>query len=1594
MDLERDVPEGKRNVDSYVDRKRWTKDDLLYRDMNARSNDYYVKSGITQEIFYRRLQDNAEDLEAIFNYYRNKPGSQIQDIETFKSAFFDETPEPTKLETKLDRETMLRNAIRTNWSPELEKSLTEMQLELERTNKSLTAQQQVAQAPVPGEDYTRWMKRKAEADNLVPALEAKKRELEKVVGQYAETKKDLDYFSIYESTPVEEGETSFDRYIKAENKINPDEARYKKEKRNKLEYELEQAKVKLQSFGNPKTITAGGVTTEVWDRDKTKVERNILQYERTLAAMDANAIQWEAKMKQMSIEKLKTPNYEKDLNPLIDADYKVKQTASYLSSIEDEMKKLKAKDLDGTLSEQEIGGFNKLVEQYNQKVPEYKLQYQLYEQLYNSPANKNFREIYTKLEDLQKFQEEKFDELKVKYPKANAFDIMTEKIQLKADEDWEKGKWHTNQFTTAVTNVYKTFAKTPNELLTAGRTLGMLTPGYSIFDWYADMADQNMKMTELTTLVKPSRYTQSVFATQADVTFNDVDYLLDYDNEDQIVNVRKSNGNVLYDQELKGRIINHYNAMPADLRPKPEGKVKKDLLVAGVAEQLAIMAKFVGAGSMTSGMKILGKNSYLLGAGGFSYSVEYNQIYNDVYEQTGDSRLANNIAAGSSAIMAGLEALEPNRMLWDTNGIFRKQFVKNLIGAGTRAQTIKQASSQGLKEIIGENIQELLQNSSPDAVSFLADRMFGVEGLKYDFTDRDEIASTIILTTLTTGLANTLASAKTIAKSPTNSLQAMALNDYLNNEIRNPEEIIEKQFKANKITMAERDNALAMIQYADKFVAENFKPTERPEDGRVLKESEQMKKSDLVTPMMLALKAKTFELLASKASPADMLQYKKTAMSYKMASNVALAKLKMEKQNPNNVPMYRIMGNVFTDKALFLEEFNKFIKQSTKLDYDIANDEATVTEAAAIKEKIVAENAEKRANEKEVTDNEELHPNEILAKEQDEIDRRINQRRKFVKHADNKDRGSLIYASRKTGKSTWVKGDKKVDVGRHGDFVDVDDLIKEVLSESDVDYTEDNYAQVFDDQKEIDRIDDTMKAYQMIDSLYEKIEEKLADGKDVIGGQRFLLNDEFRSVDYMYVSNVERQQVMNQDLSIEEQVALTEAENNAIEKIGKRKVVVLNNGEFISKHLQARQDRFEAKEKARIEKQKLQKTAKLTSKNRGLKYVKDAIAEILKGSKRNEIRSLAEMMLKNKLVERLTFLEQEIIVADGTIVTGITHTIDPNKGEDNIVRTPYTGIRIDRSKIESDEELYETILHEEIHRYVDYILRSYDQNSNYKIELNKDEQEFAQEIFKLFREYKRNGGVYDIYEFVTEGLTREEEIQFNKKIRVNGKSIWSTLYDLILKLIGVDPKNSIYSRMYSAFENYYEKVSQNVDSIAYNDAWQVDARQSRNAEFLARYGLYAANSKDALTNEKNEAANPDVIASNAAKVEAKGPALQAKVSDETIEIMKQNGDITYTNDENKICGKEGMVMTFTAGSAWELVEDLKGFPSHADGGVDLQFTENGVQFVDDNGIVVKAEDGLVVKGKEELKVENDLSEDSVFDNNTLDGLIEKVEIDE
>ena len=84
---------------------------------------------------------------------------------------------------------------------------------------------------------------------------------------------------------------------------------------------------------------------------------------------------------------------------------------------------------------------------------------------------------------------------------------------------------------------------------------------------------------------------------------------------------------------------------------------------------------------------------------------------------------------------------------------------------------------------------------------------------------------------------------------------------------------------------------------------------------------------------------------------------------------------------------------------------------------------------------------------------------------------------------------------------------------------------------------------------------------------------------------------------------------------------------------------------------------------------------------------------------------------------------------------------------------------------------------------------------------------------------------------------------------------------------------------------------------------------------------------------------------------------------DTVKAYNIRKNIEYRDENNQKCAtaKDGAKGKFHPGNKWEIVEDLKGMPSHEQGGVDIKLGAGGVTFRDGESFIT-AGDGLVIEG--------------------------------
>lgn len=103
-----------------------------------------------------------------------------------------------------------------------------------------------------------------------------------------------------------------------------------------------------------------------------------------------------------------------------------------------------------------------------------------------------------------------------------------------------------------------------------------------------------------------------------------------------------------------------------------------------------------------------------------------------------------------------------------------------------------------------------------------------------------------------------------------------------------------------------------------------------------------------------------------------------------------------------------------------------------------------------------------------------------------------------------------------------------------------------------------------------------------------------------------------------------------------------------------------------------------------------------------------------------------------------------------------------------------------------------------------------------------------------------------------------------------------------------------------------------------------------------------------------------------------------EISDAEINQLINNGSIIKTDENAKDCiggvpkAEAGMLLGFTPGGTWELMDILEG-ASHKQGGIDLSISNGNVYFSQNNSKIYAAK-GLVVKADEKKKIEDEFVE--------------------
>ena len=275
------------------------------------------------------------------------------------------------------------------------------------------------------------------------------------------------------------------------------------------------------------------------------------------------------------------------------------------------------------------------------------------------------------------------------------------------------------------------------------------------------------------------------------------------------------------------------------------------------------------------------------------------------------------------------------------------------------------------------------------------------------------------------------------------------------------------------------------------------------------------------------------------------------------------------------------------------------------------------------------------------------------------------------------------------------------------------------------------------------------------------------------------------------------------------------------------------------------------------------------------------------------------------------------------------------------------GIVTINSKINLANNPTSHIVHEIIHGLIDLNIN----NENYAI-FNKKLEEFFKSIVNVKTDNEIAQAVIDLIranapleEIVTYAFSNPEFAAFLDSIESTKKSdtkrtFLDDLKDIIREFIKDVAKQFNYTKL--------DELNDLVNEFFNNDK-PVKNEENVTQPIIPKIKLNLNSEIDSNNSAKN-IPNENLTNLN----------VQIKtISEEEINEIIKN-EVTYTDEEGKPCAeKGGRTSIFTKGSKWSIVKDLKGYPTHAQGGVDIKLGKDGFSFTGKNG-EIKAKHGLVL----------------------------------
>ena len=236
---------------------------------------------------------------------------------------------------------------------------------------------------------------------------------------------------------------------------------------------------------------------------------------------------------------------------------------------------------------------------------------------------------------------------------------------------------------------------------------------------------------------------------------------------------------------------------------------------------------------------------------------------------------------------------------------------------------------------------------------------------------------------------------------------------------------------------------------------------------------------------------------------------------------------------------------------------------------------------------------------------------------------------------------------------------------------------------------------------------------------------------------------------------------------------------------------------------------------------------------------------LLQFNKEQKEASITSKSFQKEFDEGIDISGQTITeLGENSYSTNVLIDIDKlNKKQDN------------SNKEDLEEFIYETVIHEEIHRSTNYIfdlVRHYNNNSGMSIEdyftslgLGPQNIVFYNEVTELYNQYLENplkdtGGIEidSITEFMSYGLSNKRLIEHLKATEVNNVPLLESLINSLIKLFKGTKTFSLYDALLQSVENYADNAeSNNVNVLQFSkEAGKTSYSKVTNVNMVGRIG--------------------------------------------------------------------------------------------------------------------------------------------------------------